>query len=84
MAELDEMFKGEIRGYRRKRYIDIALRLDDDRIFEILEENDIKPSQAKVNKLKKLFAEVESDFEGQVEESLEEFLVDLAEEEWGE
>jgi hypothetical protein len=62
----------------------ITIVIDDERIFEILEENDIKPSQAKVNKLKKIFLEVESDYYADFEEGLDEILGELAQEEWGE
>lgn len=62
----------------------ITIVIEDDRIFELLEENDIKPSQAKVNKLKKLFAEVESDYFAEFEEVFEDALKEIAEEEWGE
>jgi hypothetical protein len=37
-----------------------------------------------VNKLKKLFLEVESDYYDQFEEVLEDALKEIAEEEWGE
>jgi hypothetical protein len=61
----------------------VTIVLEDDQIFELLEDNDIKPSQAKVNKLKKLFQEVESDFYEQFEEVFFEALKEIAEEEWG-
>lgn len=62
----------------------VTITIDDERLFELLEENDIKPSKAKVNKLKKLFGEVESDFWDQFEEVFEDALKEIAEEEWGE
>jgi hypothetical protein len=63
----------------------ITIEIDDERIYEILEEQEIKrPSQAKVNKLKKLFEDVESDYFSEFEEVLENALKDIAEEEWGE
>jgi hypothetical protein len=68
----------------KAKELTITITLEDDQLFELLEENDIKPSQAKVNKLKKLFAEVESDFYEQFEEVFFEALKEIAEEEWGE
>jgi hypothetical protein len=62
----------------------ITITIEDDRIFELLEEQDIKPSKAKVNKLKKMFAEVESDYWDQFEEVFDNALKEIAEEEWGE
>jgi hypothetical protein len=67
----------------KAKELTITITLEDDQLFELLEENDIKPSQAKVNKLKKLFAEVESDFYEQLEEVFFEALKEIAEEEWG-
>jgi hypothetical protein len=67
----------------KAKELTITITLEDDQLFELLEENDIKPSQAKVNKLKKLFAEVESDFYEQFEEVFFEALKEIAEEEWG-
>lgn len=67
----------------KSKEITITITIEDDQIFELLEENDIKPSQAKVNKLKKLFAEVESDYYEQFEEVFFEALKEIAEEEWG-
>lgn len=63
----------------------VTIEIDDERILEILEEQDVKrPSQAKVNKLKKLFEDVESDFFAEFEEVLENALKEIIEEEWGE
>jgi len=62
----------------------ITFEIDDERIFEILEENEIKPSQTKVNKLKKLFLDVESDYYAELEEIIEEGLSEIAQDEWGE
>jgi hypothetical protein len=64
--------------------LQITITLDDERIFDLLEENDIKPSKAKVTKLKKLFREVESDYYDELEEALTECLNEIAQEEWGE
>lgn len=75
----------EIIGRRRpQQYLEISFRLEDERIFELLEENEVKPSQAKVNKLKKLYAEVEMDLLEELEGILEEFLSNIIQEEWGE
>jgi hypothetical protein len=75
----------EIIGRRRsQQYLEISFRLEDERILEILEENEVKPSQAKVNKLKKLYAEVEMDLLEELEGILEEFLSNIIQEEWGE
>jgi len=62
----------------------ITIEIDDDRIFEILEEQDIKPSKAKVKKLKDLFSDVESDYFSEFEEVFEDALKEIADEEWGE
>jgi hypothetical protein len=62
----------------------ITFEIEDERILEILEENDIKPSQAKVNKLKKLFLDVESDYYADLEEIIEDGLSEIAQDEWGE
>jgi hypothetical protein len=64
--------------------ITVTITLEDERIFDILDNNEIKPSQAKVNKLKKLFKEVEGDYYEQLEQALEEALEEIALEEWGE
>jgi len=61
----------------------ITIEIDDERIFEILEEQDIKPSKAKVKKLKDLFSDVESDYFSEFEEIFENALKEIAEEEWG-
>jgi hypothetical protein len=64
--------------------ITITITLDDEQLFELLEGSDIKPSQAKVNKLKKLFKEVEGDHLEALEEAFLDALREVAEEEWGE
>jgi hypothetical protein len=62
----------------------VTIALEDERLVDILENLEIKPSQAKVNKLKKLFKEMEQDFYEQLEETLENCLEEIAQEEWGE
>lgn len=62
----------------------IEINLPDDSIFDMIENLDVKPSQAKVNKLKKLFLEVIEDHYEDFEELLLEKLEEIAEEEWGE
>jgi hypothetical protein len=62
----------------------ITVEIEDERILEILEECEIKPSQAKVNKLKRLFLDVESDYYADIEEVIEEGLSEIAQDEWGE
>jgi hypothetical protein len=62
----------------------IEINLPDDSLFDLLENLEIKPSQAKVNKLKKLFKEVIEDHYEDFEELLLEKLEEIAEEEWGE
>lgn len=66
----------------KAKELSITTTLEDDQIFELLEELEIKPSQAKVNKLKKLFLDVESDFYHLFEDALREALTEIAEEEW--
>lgn len=68
----------------KNKNLTVTIELEDERLFEILENLDIKPSQAKVNKLKKLFKEMEQDFYEQLEETLENCLEEIAQEEWGE
>ena len=63
----------------------VTITLDDERLFDLLHDNDIKrPSMAKVKKLKKLFEEVLEDFYPDLEEAVEEALTEIIEEEWGE
>ena len=62
----------------------ITFELEDERILELLEENEVKPSKAKINKLKKLFLDVEIDVLADLEELLEEALGEIIQEEWGE
>ncbi|MBT2728411.1 hypothetical protein J7E63_15890 [Bacillus sp. ISL-75] len=69
---------------KKNKDLTATIVLDDDRIFEILENNDIKPSQAKINKIKKIFNEAYPDFMEQLEEALEEIVEEIANEEWGE
>jgi hypothetical protein len=62
----------------------VTLTLDEERLYDIIENCEVKPSQAKVKKLIKLFQEVECDSHEAMEEALEEFLNELVYEEWGE
>jgi hypothetical protein len=62
----------------------IEITIPDESIFDMIENLDVKPSQAKVNKLKKLFKEVIEDHYEDFEELLMEKLEELANEEWGE
>lgn len=62
----------------------IEITLPDESIFDMIENLDVKPSQAKVNKLKKLFKEAIEDHYEDFEQLLIEKLEEIAEEEWGE
>lgn len=62
----------------------IEINLPDETIFDLIENLDFKPSQAKVNKLKKLFKEMIEDHYDDFEELLIEKLEEIANEEWGE
>jgi hypothetical protein len=62
----------------------IEITIPDDSIFDMIENLEIKPTQAKVNKVKKLFKEMIEDHYEDFEELLLEKLEEIAEEEWGE
>jgi hypothetical protein len=62
----------------------VTITLENERIFDMLENNDIKPSQAKINKLIKFFLENDHDYYEQLSDALEEALEEIALEEWGE
>jgi len=64
--------------------LEIKISVPDESIFDMIENLEVKPSQAKVNKLKKLFLEVLEDHYQDFEDLLLEKLEELAEEEWGE
>jgi hypothetical protein len=68
----------------KNKNLTVTIELEDERLIDILENLEIKASQAKVNKLKKLFKEMEQDFYEQLEETLENCLEEIAQEEWGE
>ena len=62
----------------------VSVTLDEERLHDIIENCEVKPSQAKIKKLIKLVQEVECDFQEQLEEALEEALNEVIYEEWGE
>lgn len=64
--------------------LEIVITIPDETIFDMIENLEVKPSQAKVNKLKKLFKEVIEDHYDDFEQLLIEKLEELASEEWGE
>jgi histone H3/H4 len=64
--------------------ITITVVLDDERLREIFDNNDVKFSKAKVKRVKEVIDEIESDIQERLEESLEEFIEEIVQEEFGE
>jgi hypothetical protein len=62
----------------------VSVTLDEERIQDLFEANDIKYSKAKANKLKKMLDEMYDDIQAVVEESFEEAIDSMIVEEWGE
>lgn len=67
-----------------KKDLKLEVIIENERILEILEDLEIKPSQAKVNTLRKVFEENLVDYMETIEETVCEILSEIAEEEWGE
>lgn len=63
--------------------LEVTIVLEDEQLESLLEDNDIKSTKAKINKLKKLFEEVKDDYLEQLEEAFLEALQEIAQEEWG-
>jgi restriction endonuclease Mrr len=64
------------------KVLTVTVTIEDDSLLELLEEYDVKPSKAKVNKLKKLVDDVYPDAQEVMEDALREFLGDMIQEEW--
>jgi hypothetical protein len=58
--------------------------LEMEQIEEAFEDQEVKFSKAKVNKLKKLLVEMEPDLKERLEEAFLEFIGEVISEEWGE
>jgi anti-sigma28 factor (negative regulator of flagellin synthesis) len=64
--------------------VKIEMVFDEERLQEMFENQDVKFSKAKVNRLKKIIEECQYELDEILEDALEEFLNDSIQEEWGE
>jgi histone H3/H4 len=64
--------------------ITITVVIDDERLRDIFDNNEVKFSKAKVKRVKEVIDEIESDIQERLEETLEEFIDEIIQEEYGE